>query len=329
MSYFDVVSPEVNNEIIASLDDESLYRLCYTSSDMYDVCSLPAVWNIDRSSPLIPLYLLRNKYQNWLDFYENVLDDYVYVLLVVHGTNTIAVRIFSDIKEAFVELLSRIKYELGYITRDWRKQLLNDYPTYVNQDLSQYLDNTTTRQLAIGLARKNTVHKQTMPYDYLLYKAEYPNINITAANLLAFPNLHPIDNTAIAYKNIDKLNTDIYYGDVNDEFLAYITLHKYSMFKVSDDELVLNLVPIHNIYYGLLFDMDDMLSAIIVLTSDILIDGSNKYRIVTLPFYTDTNYTTNYLRNEDDSYKVAAFLKRYGTFYELEDLSGVIESFHK
>ena len=322
MSRFINLPPEVNNEFIKSLDDESLYRLCHTSRDTQYLCSLPAVWDPDRPSALAPLYMLHNEYNNnWMDFYKNVRKDYVYVVNYVSRGHA-SLFVASTIKDAIILMLTR----LNILPDDRnRRQLLNaNYLEYLQQDLSSYLIPPLIN-IVIGIARRHTQYEMPYPYRSILYMVTSPSINALVPNLELFPTLDPANNMAIisdGHGN-DK-EQRVIYTSLNNEMIEYAALNSYQTISLANRITSLQLSK-HGFYVGRFYYYHKKRpSDIMVLISDKYIDGSDIYRVVILSSIIDAMVTTSYILTRiltiEDFHAIIQYLKKYGTFYRIEDI---------
>jgi hypothetical protein len=162
---------DMNNEIISLLDDESLYQLCQTNKQMAKTCLSNNIWTLRANSPLAPLYIVRDQYKNWMDFYANVRKDYLY------GTGSGDV--YTDIKMAFAELLHRIRSP--YITIK---------PTLDQLVLAAANTDHTHKHkpVSIRLIRKGVIYDRNNPGEHILYSVGMDN-NFLNPNILMYPDL--------------------------------------------------------------------------------------------------------------------------------------------
>ena len=318
MAHLTLMPADMNNEIVALLSDNDLYNLFRTSRDMAYLCSLPAVWNINRSSELIPLYFLRNDYQNWIDFYLNVRKDYIYVVTKQRTDDTeTMIKMAYDIKTAFSYILNLLQFH-----SEDRQQMLQHYAFYMTENISGALS-SGTKQITISIARKNKLYTATMPYEYVLYEITKINTTRMIPDVASFPHLDSSLQTVFASPSnrIAFLPDEtIYYGDINTAYLRHVVDQRYEILNLFDN-IRFYFQPGPNLYRAAVVYIQDYqpVTWILVLISDKFIDGSDEFRLVAL------RNANNNLNLEGGSVKVGIYLKQHGRFYKLQDLTKIIK----
>lgn len=306
---------DANMEIISYLDDDALYNLCKTNKSSERLCESTMAWSANRPSQLAPLNFLQSLYRNWIDFYENVRNDYIYVVVadvtIRYHRNPNIVRPnitfypVTSIKSAFA--------------------LIKTFPTIMQ--VAGTIFATYYNKFEIGLARKNKLY-DLKAYDFLLFEL---TDNTEFGDYYNWPVLnlgHPI---VLAQKNIKQLSTEIptnLYCDFTDVDLHRIMLSNYSTIHIRYNDIMITFSERldTSIYLGL-FGIKSTFHMFVI--PDYLIDGTNKILIVTLP--TDISiYSTKF----NDFYRqltrmsrneiYAEYFKMYGTFYKLQDLFDLI-----
>ena len=327
MSQFISLPPEVNNEFVKSLDDEALYAFCRTSRDADYLCSLPAVWDAGRPSVLASLNFLRDEYTDWIDFYENVRKDYIYVVEIIStsrnlaGDNRVNIKISYDIQSAF-----NIVFGALHIDDNNRRMMIARYTDYIGTNLFIYLKPETV-QITIGLAHKNIYsYKAGQAYGYTLYQITRQNIVRSIPNIEFLPVLDSTLEVAFLSEGmlLSKFNDNIYYGDVTTKYLTYGITNKYKSLHLSDNNVLFSNLTT-GAYVGRIASYSEM-SGLLVLVPGVDIDGSDEYNVVVLPYEVNNINSTKYINYAQTSEDMATFLKEHGTFYELNKLRQVVNA---
>ena len=304
---------DMNMEIISYLDDDSLYNLCKTSTYSQLLCESPDVWSVNRPSELAPLNFLRPLYKNWIDFYENVRNDYVYVIVDKMVRNTIhAVYLVDNIRLAAEHVLSKIGIK-GSVEQ-------------LNYDLSQYVK--TGRSYEIGFARKNVQYDSLRPYDYMLYQVGHRDIGSHMPSFLLCPSLSSTQPLMLAKKsrglfsrNIAKAD-ELYYCNYNGDNLSIIEEKGYIRLRIGN--IPVEKIECERVLDYPIFKFDETaifrkLKIDVFIVPDRVIDGTDNFFVVTVPRPTSPNTKAMTLET----------LKRDGTFYKSEDLFVLLDALNK
>jgi hypothetical protein len=167
----------MNDEIIKHLDDESLFRQCQTDEQTAKICLSESIWTLRANSPLAPLFMVRDQYKNWLDFYTNVRKDYLYGVY----THNVPGGMFANIKVAFHRLLQSINHQYAKKIKTM-KQLES---AAINADF--VTDNSSYG--FIVLVRKRVVYDQETMRKNTLYSIGEGTDNFPEPTILMFPDL--------------------------------------------------------------------------------------------------------------------------------------------
>ena len=202
---------DMNMEVIGYLDDDALYNLCKTSTNSQLLCASPAVWSPQRPSELAPLNFLRPLYRDWIDFYENVRNDYVYVIVDTMDRYTIrTVYLVDNMRSAAEHILAA----LG----------IKGSSEQLNYDLSQYVK--AGRAYEIGFARKKVEYDILQPYDYMLYQVRHGAVGAHMPSFLSWPSLRSTQPLMLAKKSLGLFSRnktipdELYYCNYNSNNLG-------------------------------------------------------------------------------------------------------------
>lgn len=306
---------DMNMEVIGYLDDDALYNLCKTSTNSELLCYFPDVWSPNRPSQLAPLNFLRPLYKNWIDFYENVRNDYVYVIVDTMDRNTIrTVYLVDNIRSAAEHVLAKIGIK-GSVEQ-------------LNYDLSQYVK--TGRSYEIGFARKNVEYDSIRPYDYMLYQVGHGAIGAHMPSFLSWPSLRSTQPLMLAKKSRglfsrNKAKDDeLYYCNYNGDNLNIIEEKGYIRLRIGN--IPVEKIECERVLDYPIFKFDETvtfrkLKIDVFLVPDRVIDGTNNFFVVTVPSTTSLSPNTGSVDTEEMALET---LKRHGTFYKSQELFVVL-----
>ena len=347
---------DANLEIATRLDDEALYELCFVNKSFVATCTSPSIWNTRSSSPLAPLFFLKDNYKNWMDFYANVKQDWLYVVVQLTDTNKLlGVNAFIDAGKAFEYLIEDAIFATYRLTLEtyldkWSEQL--GYQVTLDMlskvvDIMEYVDDR--RSTTIFMAHKRRTYSSDNYGDYILYSINPAN-KLINTDILNYPLLqqgsfmvvyYPITQLKEELDEVDEVDAKerfkerpsevaseetltFYYDDVNT-----LTLRKLHMLKYKAKMLIPITFTFRRWEYG--FYLGNFEESVVILIDDRVIDGSNDYRIVLIP--TSKHYKGELLYkrllypriNFDDTQSLIDFFKNEGTFYDLKDLHKVVD----
>ncbi len=316
---------DMNNEIIARLDDDSLYQLCKTNKQMIRTCLSDKIWALRANSPLAPLYLVRNHYNNWLDFYEFVLFDSLYGVTVTLPDNKdrfySSPTVFTSIRAALRHLFNNMNSSSHDIRKLTLEQLVTTTPDF---DVGKYG--------TITLIRKNENFKGARGiHGHLLYSVGAGNIVDTG--ILAYPDLVNIPILKISWGTKETVSL-IKYVDFNGYQLAEaMPLPGKKFFQLSFNDMSAILVPIGPLGWEIYQSRTTRL--VIVSGSVLNVEGmdKDKYYVAIVPHQVDYQGTTvrfndltnrNYSNTPDGINNLRWYITTYGTFYEIDDIQSLL-----
>lgn len=206
-----------------------------------------------------------------MDFYENVRNDYVYVIDdTSHNKKLRGLDITNDIKSATKYILSALR--------------LNGAINLIEQDLSQYVKANECYE--IGLARKNVT------YDYMLYQVRSGTVGLQLQSFLSLPLLNSSEVLMLAKKKrgfLSRVELDgdtFYYCNYNNSNLKAMEELGYNILTIGN-------APIKNVSFlriqdYSIFEMTrpldiQVLKINVYLVSDRIIDGTDNFLVATLP----------------------------------------------
>jgi len=320
---------DMNNEIISRLDDESLYQLCQTNRQMARTCLSNNIWTLRANSPLAPLYIVRDQYKNWMDFYANVRKDYLYYVGVrkdysyragEHGIHT-------DIKFAFLSLLRYTK-SLSRSARLEQLELAAARPTLPG------------RHGSIKLVRKDVVYDRKNVGEFTLYSIGTGDDFLNPA-ILTFPDLVNMPVMKLVTKSEDMEN--VRYVNFSAQALAKLRLIPNIIeLNLFFNNTVIGLISMRPFGWILANAHDSMYP---IEKIENIIDGAalniegistDKYHIVSLPpqvIYQGTTF--NFLNLVDEAVKGISeginnlrwYIATFGTFYKIEDIEAFLQKY--
>lgn len=311
---------DMNNEIIARLDDESLYQLCQTNKQMARTCLSDNIWALRANSPLAPLFIVRDQYKNWMDFYANVRKDYLYYVNVGAGIGRGLV--FTNIITAF-----RRMFAITTPSNDPYKMTL--------EELRSLVFNTKHRSVSIfiTLARKDTVYDQGNVGEYMLYKIGKGDDEFLNPTILEYPNLVDIPVMILVSNSED--GPKIRFVDFSEQALAesrFITGIEDTFY------ILFGNVNIPMLFIGSV--------GWIFLRKNFIVNGASfdiegispdKYYIVSLPaqkvyqgitFNFKELFKTAYYGRREKIDNLRWYITTFGTFYDLEDILAFLPGGH-
>lgn len=305
---------DMNIEVIGYLNDDALYNLCKTSTNSLLLCASSDVWSPNRPSELAPLNFLRPLYKDWIDFYENVRNDYVYVIVdTIDRDRLRTVYLVDNIRTAAEQVIAKLGIKASI------EQL--------NNDLSQYVK--AGRSYEIGFARKNIEYNNSWPYDYMLYQVGHGAPGAHMPAFLSWPSLRSTAPLMLAKRSrgiitIIRDEDKLYYSNYTNDNLNIVEEQGYNRLLIGgilgekiECERVLDYPIFKRNYIGTFLK----LKIDLFLVPDRVIDGTNKFFVVTVP---TTMSPVPDERNVATEEMALEKLKRYGTFYKSQDLFFVL-----
>lgn len=306
---------DMNMEVISYLDDDALYNLCKSSKNSKRLCSNPAVWSAQRPSQLAPLNFLLPFYSDWMEFYENVRNDYVYV--TVH----------KDSQDFYIEVHAIITDAFHLVLRKLRTfQISNDLTTIEQlyySNISQYLKPSESYE--IGLARKNYIYTQGVFYDHLLYKVDSRATSVVNS-LVSYPELLSPTMLIIGKQSSGMListvvDNDVYYCDYTDDNLMVIETKAYNALLIrTGDRKSADFFRLRGqrIFRCVLSSIKKIKYSGLFLVPPGLIDNYSTFMLVVMPVGVEISRAAS-------AVDVLRMLEEYGTFYRAQDLLAFLE----
>lgn len=315
---------DMNNEIIARLDVDSLYQLCQTNKQMMRTCLSNNIWTLRANSPIALLYIVRNQYKNWLDFYEFVLFDYLYCVTVTFPDNKNSFysppTVFTSIRAALRRLFNNMNSPSHNVRKLPLEQLMAS-PTF---DAGKYG--------TITLIRKNVDFKGARGiHGHLLYSVGAGNIVDTG--ILAYPDLVNIPVLRISWGTEETRNLIKYIDFSGHQLAEAMLLPGKKIFELSFNDMNMILVPIGPLGWEIPQSRTTWL--VIVNGSVLDVEGMDKdtYYLAIVPHKVDYQGTTvrftdlrsrHYNNTPDGINNLRWYITTYGTFYKIDDIQSLL-----
>jgi hypothetical protein len=310
---------DMNNEIMARLDDESLYRLCQTNKQMSKFCLSNNIWTLRANSPLAPLYIVRDQYKNWMDFYANVRKDYLYYVNGHFGGG------FTSIMKAFSGLLDIVGIP--------HKQSYEELESVASRTDLIAADG---EHRFIALIRKCVIYDREEIHENILYSIGGGGGDFVNPDMLKFPDL--VDIPVMELELMDDSIIMRTYIDFNEQALAELKLIPDVLpnFSLLFNNRKTVISPISSLgwhirsgHFEYNYEID-----IIVNKTALAVEGIdiNKSYIVNLPTRAEhagkTYYLYGMIRRTDIPEEIDTlrwYITTFGTFYKIEDIANFLQ----
>jgi len=326
---------DMNDEIIAKLDDESLYQLCQTNKRMAKTCLSKNIWIIRANSPLASLYIVRNQYKNWMDFYANIRKDYLYCVIIrdVRSRGIGITSVFTNIREALLVLLGDLNLlsfsfdEAGNVPIEQLKLIITNPGHIGPHDIG-----------LVTLIHKNTIYDKNNMGEHILYSINGSGDSFLNPAVLTFPDLMDVPVMQLFPEPKSGIRTMFAYAD----FSALTLLAARLLPEIGDylhlafNGWNLSLMPMGLIGWQLeIHHNDAIVGGAIVDGAALNIEGisTDKYHIVYLPVdeiyqgivYEFSSLAYNARRNIPGAIdKLRWYITTFGTFFKLEDITAFL-----
>lgn len=311
---------DMNNEIIARLDDDSLYQLCQTNKQMARTCLSDNIWALRANSPLAPLFIVRNQYKNWMDFYANVRKDYLYYVTITGNENMIYsyAAVFTSIRAALRTLFDNMNHNHASKIRQLTVEQLVAIPLALDD-----------KHGTITLIRKRTNFKGVGGiHGPLLYSIGMNNFLDTG--ILTYPDLVDVPVLRISWGTNQMGNSRISFVNFNEQNLKMaMSLPGRKSFELAFNNVQTALFSIGSMGWRMYKDKTTWLVIINGAVLDIEEIDKDKYYVASVPQKVDYQGTTirftdltrrNYSDTPDGINNLRWYLDSYGIFYNIEDM---------